>query len=137
MGVVAIESKGFVMRRLTAFLFCLIFLVCTACSGRDTSTPAKALIGQWEIKEGKMFFLPHGIWFMIPEDGERIFGAYKIMEQNVPKFTMRIDLAAWKKDLTAEAAASVTFSKDFREMKWVWPQVEGGPSHYKYIDSKL
>ena len=42
------------MRCLTAFLFCLTFLVCTACSGRDTTTPAKALIGQWQIKEGKI-----------------------------------------------------------------------------------
>lgn len=125
------------MRRLTAFLFCLTFLVCTPCSARDTSTPAKALIGQWQIKEGKMFFLPFGIWVAIAKDGERRFGAYEIMEQNVPKFTMRIDLALWEKDLTAEAAASVTFSKDFREMKWVWPQSAGGPSHYKYIDSKL
>ena len=125
------------MRRLTAFLFCLTFLVCTPCSGRDTSTPAKALIGQWQTKEGKMFFLPYGIWVIILEDGERRFGAYEIMEQNVPKFTMRIDLAFWEKDLTAEAAASVTFSKDFREMKWVWPQSAGGPSQYKYVDSKL
>ena len=125
------------MRYLTAFLFCATFLVCTACSGRDTSTPAKALIGQWQIKEGKMFFLPYGIWVAIVEDGERRFGVYEIMEQNVPKFTMRIDLAAWKKDLRAEAAASVTFSKDFREMKWVWPQIAGGPSQYKYVDSKL
>ena len=125
------------MRRLTAFLFCLTFLVCTACSGRDTSTPAKALIGQWQIKEGSMFFRPNGIWVVIAEDRDAIFGVYKIMEQNVNKFTMRIDLAAWKKDLTAEAAASVTFSKDFREMKWVWPQNAGGPSHYKYVDSKL
>jgi len=74
---------------------------------------------------------------MIAEDGDRILGVYKIMEQNVNEFTMRIDLAAWKKDLSAEAAASVTFSKDFREMKWVWPQSEGGASHYKYVDSKL
>ena len=125
------------MRRLTAFLFCLTFLVCTACSGRDTSTPAKALIGHWQIKEGSMFFRPNGIWVVIAEDRDAIFGVYKIMEQNVNEFTMRIDLAAWKKDLTAEAAASVTFSKDFREMKWVWPQSEGGPSHYKYVDSKL
>ena len=125
------------MRRLTAFLFCFTILVCTPCSGRDTSTPAKALIGQWQTKEGKMFFLPYGIWFIIVEDGERRFGAYEIMEQNVPKFTMRIDLAFWEKDLTAEAAASVTFSKDFREMKWVWPQSAGGPSQYKYVDSKL
>ena len=125
------------MRRLTAFLFCLTFLVCTPCSARDTSTPAKALIGQWQTKEGKMFFLPYGIWFIIVENGERRFGAYEIMEQNVPKFTMRIDLAFWEKDLTAEAAASVTFSKDFREMKWVWPQSAGGPSQYKYVDSKL
>ena len=125
------------MRRLTAFLFCLIFLVCAGCSGRDTSTPAKALIGQWQIKEGKMFFLPYVIWVVITEESKRRFGAYEIMEQNVPKFTMRIDLAAWKKDLTAEAAASVPFSKDFREMKWVWPQNEGGPSRYKYVDSKL
>ena len=125
------------MRILTAFLFCLTFLVCTACSGRDTSTPAKALIGQWQIEGGSILFLPLETWIMIPEDGEQIFGAYKIMEQDVDNFTMRIDLAAWKKDLTAEAAASVTFSKDFREMKWVWPQVEGGPSHYKYVDSKL
>ena len=125
------------MRRLTAFLFCLTFLACTPCSGRDTSTPAKALIGQWQTKEGKMFFLPYGIWFIIVENGERRFGAYEIMEQNVPKFTMRIDLAFWKKDLRAEAAASVTFSKDFREMKWVWPQSAGGPSQYKYVDSKL
>ena len=125
------------MRRLTVFLFCLTFLVCTPCSGRDTSTPAKALIGQWQTKEGKMFFLPYGIWVIILEDGERRFGAYEIMEQNVPKFTMRIDLAFWKKDLRAEAAASVTFSKDFREMKWVWPQSAGGPSQYKYVDSKL
>ena len=125
------------MRRLTVFLFCLTFLVCTPCSGRDTSTPAKALIGQWQTKEGKMFFLPYGIWVIIIENGERRFGAYEIMEQNVPKFTMRIDLAFWEKDLRAEAAASVTFSKDFREMKWVWPQSAGGPSHYKYIDSKL
>ena len=125
------------MRRLTAFLFCLTFLACTPCSGRDTSTPAKALIGQWQTKEGKMFFLPYGIWVIILEDGERRFGAYEIMEQNVPKFTMRIDLAFWEKDLTAEAAASVTFSKDFREMKWVWPQSAGGPSQYKYVDSKL
>ena len=125
------------MRRLTAFLFCLTFLACTTCSGRDTSTPAKALIGQWQTKEGKMFFLPYGIWFIIVEDGERRFGAYEIMEQNVPKFTMRIDLAFWEKDLRAEAAASVTFSKDFREMKWVWPQSAGGPSQYKYVDSKL
>ena len=84
-----------------------------------------------------MFFLPYGIWVIIIENGERRFGAYEIMEQNVPKFTMRIDLAFWEKDLTAEAAASVTFSKDFREMKWVWPQSAGGPSHYKYVDSKL
>ena len=125
------------MRCLTAFLFCLIILVCTACNGRDTSTPAKALIGQWQTKEGKMFFLPYGIWFIIVENGERRFGAYEIMEQNVPKFTMRIDIAFWEKDLRAEAAASVTFSKDFREMKWEWPQSAGGPSHYKYIDSKL
>lgn len=125
------------MRRLTAVLFCLTFLVCTPCSGRDTSTPATALIGQWQTKEGKMFFLPYGIWVIIVEDGERRFGAYEIMEQNVPKFTMRIDLAFWKKDLRAEAAASVTFSKDFREMKWVWPQSAGGPSQYKYVDSKL
>ena len=124
------------MRRLTVFLFCLTFLVCTPCSGRDTSTPAKALIGQWQIEEGKMFFLPFGIWVAIAEDGERRFGAYEIMEQNVPKFTMRIDLAFWEKDLTAEAAASVTFSKDFREMKWVWPQSAGGPSQYKYVDSE-
>ena len=74
---------------------------------------------------------------MIAEDGDRILGVYKIMEQNVNEFTMRIDLAAWKKDLTAEAAASVTFPKDFREMKWVWPQNAGGPSHYKYVDSKI
>ncbi len=125
------------MRRLTAFLFCLTFLVCTACSGRDTSTPAKALIGHWQIKEGSMFFRPNGIWVVIAEDRDAIFGVYKIMEQNVNEFTMRIDLAAWKKDLTAQAAASVTFSKDFREMKWVWPQNAGGPSHYKYVDSKL
>ena len=125
------------MRCLTAFLFCLTFLLCTPCSGRDTTTPAKALIGQWQIKEGKMFFLPFGIWFVIAEDGERRFGAYKIMEQNVNKFTMRIDIAAWKKDLTAEAAATVTFSKDLREMKWEWPQKKGGPSHYKYVDPKL
>ena len=125
------------MRRLTAFLFCLIFLVCTACSARDTSTPAKALIGQWQIKEGKIFFLPYGIWIVIAEDGERRFGSYEIMEQNANKFTMRIDLAFWKDDLSAEAAASATFSKDFREMKWVWPENKGGPSHYKYIDSKL
>ena len=125
------------MRSLTAFLFCLTFLVCTVCSGRDTSTPAKALIGHWQIKEGSMFFRPNGIWVVIAEDRDAIFGVYKIMEQNVNNFTMRIDLAAWKKDLTAEAAASVTFSKDFREMKWVWPRAEGGPSHYKYVDSKL
>ena len=49
-------------------------------------------------------------------------------------FLMAIEL---QKDLTAEAATSVTFSKDFREMKWVWPQNAGGPSHYKYVDSKL
>ena len=125
------------MRRLTAFLFCLTFLVCTACSGRDTSTPAKALIGHWQIKEGSMFFRPNGIWVVIAEDRDAIFGVYKIMEQNVNEFTMRIDLAAWEEDLSAEAAASVTFSKDFREMKWVWPQNAGGPSHYKYVDSKL
>ena len=125
------------MRRLTAFLFCLTFLVCTVCSGRDTSTPAKALIGHWQIKGGSILFLPPGTWIMIAEDGDRILGVYKIMEQNVNEFTMRIDLAAWKKDLSAEAAASVTFSKDFREMKWVWPQSEGGASHYKYVDSKL
>ena len=125
------------MRRLTAFLFCLTFLVCTACSGRDTSTPAKALIGHWQIKEGSMFFRPNGIWVVIAEDRDAILGVYKIMEQNANEFTMRIDLAASKKDLSAEAAASVTFSKDFREMKWVWPQNAGGPSHYKYVDSKL
>ena len=125
------------MKSLTAFLFCLTFLVCTACSGRDTSTPAKALIGHWQIKEGSMFFRPNGIWVVIAEDRDAIFGVYKIMEQNVNEFTMRIDLAAWEEDLSAEAAASVTFSKDFREMKWVWPQNAGGPSHYKYVDSKL
>jgi len=112
-------------------------LICSGSGGRDTSTPAKALIGHWQIKEGSMFFRPNGIWVVIAEDRDAIFGVYKIMEQNVNEFTMRIDLAAWKKDLTAEAAASVTFSKDFREMKWVWPQNEGGPSHYKYVDSKL
>jgi len=125
------------MRRLTAFLFCLAFLVCTACSGRDTSTPAKALIGQWQIKEGKMFFMPFGTWVIVNKDGNHQLGVYKIMEQNVNDFTMRIDLAPWKRDLSAERAASATFSKDFREMKWVWPQNEGLPSHYKYIDSKL
>ena len=71
------------MRRLTAFLFCLTFLVCTACSGRDTSTPAKALIGHWQIKGGSILFLPPGTWIMIAEDGDRILGVYKIMEQNV------------------------------------------------------
>ena len=125
------------MRRLTAFLFCLTFLMCTPCSGRDTSTPAKALIGQWQIKEGKMFFMPFGTWVIVNKDGNHQLGVYKIMEQDVNDFTMRIDLAPWKRDLSAERAASATFSKDFREMKWVWPQNEGLPSHYKYIDSKL
>ena len=120
----------------SSFFLLSVLLICSGWAGRDTSTPAKALIGQWQIKEGKIFFLPFGIWVAIAENGERRFCAYKIMEQNVDDFTMRIDLAAWKEDLSAEAAASATFSKDFREMKWVWPQSKGGPSHYKCVDSK-
>ena len=81
--------------------------------------------------------MPFGTWVIVIKDGNHQLGVYKIMEQNVNDFTMRIDLAPWKRDLSAERAASATFSKDFREMKWVWPQNEGLPSHYKYIDSKL
>jgi len=122
----------------SSFILLVTLLICSGCGGRDTSTPAKALIGHWQIKEGSMFFRPNGIWVVIAEDRDAIFGVYKIMEQNVNDFTMRIDLAAWKKDLSAEAAASATFSKDFREMKWVWNQSDKEmPSHFKYVDSKL
>jgi len=138
MGAVVTNSKrGCGMRSLTAFLFCLTFLVCSACSGRDTSTLSRAIIGHWRLTspDGSSHFD-----FYIRPDGTIIFSEsekpgiyqekkYKVGKQNTNFNTIEISMQ--KDDGTWEELQTYSLSKDFTEMDI------GRNVIIKYIDSKL
>jgi len=123
----------------SGFIVLVALLICSGCGGRDTSTPAKALIGHWRGESSEGFFRPDGTVIGIDDDNEPgIYanGTYTVKKQNLNYRTMEVDFS--NAGVLQPLSMKVTFSEDFNEMKWVGDGPMGSfTTYFKYVDSKL
>ena len=141
------------MRNLiVAFLLCSPVLICSGCGSRDTSTPAKALIGHWRFESddtldtggfhmvGEGWFRPDGTFTgllkiretlgngKIREKEELHERKYRVGEQDLTNRTL--DWSEQKSDGTFSEPGILKFSDDFNEIFL-------GGDNWKYVDSEL
>lgn len=63
-------------------LLVIIVLLLTGCSGRDTSTPEKALLGHWVTESGKTHYYFNQDKLVMIDEGRKMDMTYSILESN-------------------------------------------------------
>ena len=137
-----------------SFLLIIALLVCSGCSGRDTSTPAKALIGHWRVirvengnsvstpsEPSDIWFRPDGTYLQSKKPGVYKKWFYRVQKQDANYRTLELWEPINEKEPNGpwKPAMVASFSGDFNEWKYEFSFGTGPPSiiTYKYVDSKL
>lgn len=89
---------------------------------RDTSTPAKALIGHWKDADGADQYFDGSVWATVTAGGEKWKYGYTVLSENAARRWVRLNTYAFQAGGgTKSEAQDITFTfldKAYAQIQW-------------------